>query len=438
MKRFFFVLAFCLSCAVLHAQDSYYSDFNPDRDMVPSVSENNFFSRGIQYGGWATPSFGTREADDSRTTIMAAVFRLWAKSYLWDNAFIYVRAKDSLSIPTTDRIKNKNIVDLDVGYIEAKFLNDTLKLSVGRKYFVIGTGLIMNNRGDGFEASYSNKYFGAMAFVNYSGLFQKDENPYKISTADYSDGAKRLFAGGVLSTNILANQNFYLYGVNQKDFAKNKEQRYDSLYLGIGAKGVLFSNLDYYAEFIYETGKSYIAFSTTKEDISAMAVDTGLAMRFTFATEPVILFQYSYGSGDKDRIMPANQAGKDTHFISFGTFNGGLGLNPELGNLHVIRGGFSFQPFDRVPVNFIRRMTLVAKYSYYMKDKVDASINGGEAINSERNVGQGVDAVLRWKIFYDMSLFAAYAIFLPGKAYDNPSQTESNRQFFLCGANISF
>ncbi|MCL1912212.1 MAG: alginate export family protein [Leptospirales bacterium] len=436
MKKIFFVLAFCLSYTVLYAQDFYYSDFNPDRDMAPSVSENTFFSRGIQYGGWATPAFGIKDTGDSKTTIMAAVFRLWAKSYLWDDAFIYVRAKDSLFIPLTDGMENKNIVDLDIAYIDAKFRDGALRLSAGRKYFVVGTGLIMNGRGDGFDASYNSGYFGARLFVNYSGLFQKDENPYKISSADYSDGAKRLFAGGVLSTNILANQNFYLYGINQKDFAKDKNGRYDSLYLGAGVKGVLFANLDYYAEFIYETGKSYKNFNDkngTEKDVAAMAVDAGFARHFAFATEPVLIFQYSYGSGGGDCY--GQTAEKDTHFNSFGTFNGGLGLNPELGNLHVIRGGFSFQPLDRVQMNFIRRMTLVAMYSYYMKDKANVPINDGEAIKTDRNVGQGVDAALRWKIFSDVSLFVTYGIFLPGKAYDS---TESNKQFFLCGANISF
>jgi len=435
MKKIFFILAFCLSCAVLYAQDAYYSDFNPDRDMTPSVSENTFFSRGVQYGGWATPALGIRDDGDTKTTVMAAIFRLWAKSYLWDNAFIYVRGKDSLSIPiNSDELENKNRVDLDVAYIEAKFWDGVLKLGVGRKYFTMGTGLVMNGRGDGLEVTYDGAYLGARAFASYSGLFQKDENPYKISSADYADGAKRLFAGGVLSTGVLPNQNFYVYGMNQKDFAKEKTSRYDSLYWGVGAKGVLFSALDYYGEFIYEMGKSYDDVGE-KKDIAAMAIDAGLSLRLPFITEPVIIAQYSFGSGDNDRIQAANTAGEDAHFVSFGTFNGGLGLNPILGNLHVIRAGFSFQPFDQVPLNFIRRMTLVAKYSYYMKDKPSVPINGGEGEEPERYVGQGADAVLRWKIFSDLSLFASYGIFLPGKAYNSG---ESNRQFFLCGANISF
>jgi hypothetical protein len=274
--------------------------------------------------------------------------------------------------------------------------------------------------------------------ANYSGLLQKDDNPYRLSSADYADGAKRMFAGGVLSTDVLLNQTFYVYGLNQKDFTKEKKSAYDSIYIGGGLRGVLFSRLGYYGEFIYEMGKSYGDDGLTqpeKKDIQAMAVDAGLDLSFGFATKPVILLQYTFGSGDGDRTKNVNEKGNDTHFISLGTFNGGLGLNPTLGNLHVLRGGLSFEPLDWTGFNTLRRITLVAKYSYYMKDKPEGAINSGEATQPERFVGQGGDASLRWKLFWDMSLFASYGIFLPGKAYDD---NESQRHFLLFGLNLSF
>jgi hypothetical protein len=70
-----------------------------------------------------------------------------------------------------------------------------------------------------------------------------------------------------------------------------------------------------------------------------------------------------------------------------------------------------------------------------MKDSASSAINGGDADNNSRDVGQGIDAVLRWKIFSDVSVFATYGIFLPGSAYDSG---ESYKQFLLCGANLSF
>jgi hypothetical protein len=436
MKKIFLVFLLLLPCFLYAAeQDAYYSDFNPDRDMTFAEKENSFFTKGIQYGGWATPAIGMREAGGLKTTVLAGTLRLWLKSYLWNDTFIYVRGKDSLSVPLEPAgMEDKNVLDLDAGYIETKLFGGGLRLAVGRKYFVVGTGLSMNGRGDGLEINYAGGVFGVKAFVNYSGLLQKDDNPYKISSADYSDGAKRLFAGGVLSTSFVSNQNFYIYGMNQKDFTKDDASKYDSMYAGAGAKGVVFSRLGYYGEFIYQMGKS-ISATGEKDNIAAMAVDAGIDLRFSVATEPVILIQYAYGSGDKDRISGLNEAGKDTNFISFGTFNGGMGLNPILSNLHVLRGGLSFQPFDWLPYRTFRRVTLVAKYSYYMKDKAEAPFGAGEGSSNERYVGQGGDAVLRWKIFSDVALFASYGIFIPGGAFDDG---EPDRQFFLFGSNISF
>ena len=417
------------------SRDSYYPDFGSDADMELSVEGNSFSTRGVQYGGWVTPAM--MYSSEQELTLSATVLKLWARAYLWNNAYIYVRAKDILSVPVdNDAYDTENILDLDVAFLDMSFMNERVRVTLGRKYFIVGSGLVLNDRGDGGELDIFSSYVNFKAFASYTGLLIKDYNPYNLSSADISDGSERLFAGGVLSSNYY-NHQIYLFGMAQVDLSGDENDNYDSQYYGAGFRGVLGS-AGYHGEFVYETGESYTS-AGEKADIKAMAVTAGFDYMLDLATSPVLMLQYAYGSGDGDRSdtvsSAGNVSGNDENFISFGTFLAGYGLNPSIGNLHVLRAGFSLQPTSMLDSLILKRTTLVAKYSYYMKDNSAAPIKAGEASLDDSFVGQGLDLSLRWKIFSDMSFFVSYGLFIPGSAYDS---SESNRHFTMAGLNISF
>ena len=151
---------------------------------------------------------------------------------------------------------------------------------------------------------------------------------------------------------------------------------------------------------------------------------------------PALILQYAYGSGDKHRTdytsptRPGTAEGDDTGFMYFGTFSGGFALKPVLANIHILRGGFSFSPFDK--------MSLGAKYAYYMKDKKDSPIGSNEGTTAESFIGQGVDVSFRWQIFYDLSVYVNYGLFLPGDAFEtSEGEKEGNRNFIMAGMNLS-
>jgi hypothetical protein len=80
-------------------------------------------------------------------------------------------------------------------------------------------------------------------------------------------------------------------------------------------------------------------------------------------------------------------------------------------------------------------MSIGAKYLYYIKDKKEAPIAEDDAKLSKSFIGQGVDISFRWQIFYDLSTYINYGLFLPGNAYDSK---EGTRNFIMFGANLSF
>ena len=426
--------------------ERFFYGSNADEDFKIVSSDNSFSDRGIQYGAVISPIF--LYEDNSGGTLSSYILnaRVWGRIYLWNNAFFYMRVKNSyLGIITQDgdyeSYESDNLLELDLAYISMPYQN--MNFSVGRKYYTIGTGLVLNGRGDGAEAVWHSSLFSINLLGLYTGLLLKDDNPYRLSEKDISDGAKRMFSGGTVSA-FFNNQKLYIFGLVQIDNAnqtKGNEEKYDSRYYGTGLDGVLFGDLVYYAEFVYETGTSYISdpSSNKKSNISAFAVNSGVYYYvppainpFSAALNPALIFQYSFGSGDENResYYSSNRpggSGDDKGFIAFGTFAGGYALKPQLGNIHIIRGGFSFSPY--------RRMSVGSKYLYYLKDKKDAPINSGEADLPKSFIGQGVDVSFRWQIFYDLSMYVNYGLFLPGDAYDSGSN--KTRNFFMAGVNLS-
>ncbi|MCL1864178.1 MAG: alginate export family protein [Spirochaetes bacterium] len=463
--KIIFVLLTLITAIHLFAQSAqrdeerFFYGSNVDKDFEVANTAKSFSNKGIQYGAILSPIYILDDSDEvydswgsltggGRLSSYILNAKVWGKVYLWDNSFFYIRGKNSYlgiiskkGIYDNDYYKSDNLLDLDLSYLSMSFKN--LNISAGRNYYTVGTGLVLNGRGDGGEIAWNSSFLSINLLGLYTGLLIKDDNPYKLSDIDVADGAKRGFAGGTVSA-FFYNQKLYLFGLVQRDFADeddpSSKKRYNSEYYGAGLDGVLFSNMSYYAEFVYETGKSYAYGDTKKYNISAYAINSGIYYYIPVVFSPALIFQYSFGSGDKYRSQYSGSlrdygSGDDKGFIPFGTFNGGYALKPNLGNMHIIRGGFSFAPF--------KAMSLGAKYLYYLKDKKEAHVNAGEARVPEKFVGQGIDVSFRWQIFYDLSMYVNYGLFLPGDAYDEDGfyywlpESKKARNFVMAGVNFS-
>ena len=423
-------------------EDRFFYKSDADRDLKLIAPESGFSKKGIQYGAILSPVYLFEDNDGGKLGSYILNASVWAKANLWSNSFFYIRGKDSyMGITTNDgsysSVESDNLLDLDLAYLSTSSGSGALNLSLGRKYYSIGSGVVLNGRGDGAETSFFSSIFSLKLLGLYTGLLKKDNNPYGLSDKDITDGAERAFSGGTV-TAALYNQKLYLFSLAQIDMAdqtKDVETKYDSQYYGAGLEGVVLGDISYFAEFIYETGTSYITNTSApneESDIAAMAVNSGINYYIPIAFNPALILQYSYGSGDKyrssyktsNRISGSGE--DDTGFMYFGTFSGGYALKPTLSNIHIFRAGFSFAP--------IEKMSLSAKYDYYMKDKKEAPINSGEATLPEAFIGQGVDVSLRWQMFYDLSMYVNYGLFLPGDAYDSST---GEKTFVMAGVNLS-
>ncbi len=427
MKQLVIIITalFCFSGALL-AQDSYFGDFKSDTDMEVKTPGQNLFNKGVQYGGWLTPVMYYSKDNTAELSQSINTLRLWFRTFLWNDASLYIRGKYTFTGTMYEKDSGASdtghVVDLDIASLNMSFFNKQLTVQAGRKYFLVGSGLVLNNRADGMEVNYFNKYVNVQAMASYTGLLLKDSNPYFIKTADLSGSEDYFFAGGTLSGSYF-NQTLYFIALAQKQFEDGPGGKLENQFYGGGLKGAIIDGLTYYVEFVYQLQ------SNSGEDFTEMGTALEVKYSLDTVTKPVFMFQYAYGSGSDT-----------TKFINYGTYNAGLGWNPELKNLHVLRFGTSVSPTDMVSINWLKRMSFIFKYSLYLVDDDSAVVGtAGETTTTpapgEKIAGHGLDFALRWRIFSDLSFFANYGVYVPGPAFGS---SDPNRHFAMGGLNISF
>lgn len=450
IKKFMFCTAvLLLAGSVLSAQtdnkenEEFIPDFSSDTDMKELRVKEEPLT--FKFGGWISSALidetgGNDRYGDQKLLSLVTISKLWVKASVTSNMYIYVRGEDidNQVLDESNRTDDdgSNLLSLDMAFLSWSTERNALQLNIGRKFFNLGTGLVLSDRGDGGELCWYNRIADIQILGAVTDYLEKDTSPYKISG---QDNTKRTFIGGTISRKIY-NQKLYLLALDQIDNTDEENTAYDSQYYGIGLQGTA-GNAFYYGEYIRESGESSSTASTVtgtvvkKTDIKASAFTAGLDYYFSSRFNPVLLFNYAYGSGDSD-INDSDDKG----FYYFGKYVGGYAFRPVLSNMHIMRAGFSISPGAAFDSRSLKRINILAKYSYYMKDNKNGVINYGETMdtdgttNGKTGIGSGIDVALRWRIFYDFAVFANYALFMPGDAY---SSDEKNRTFIFAGIHLN-
>ena len=215
---------------------------------------------------------------------------------------------------------------------------------------------------------------------------------------------------------------------------------YDTFYFGLGARGALAHNLNYWAEGVFESGRSFGDGMFIRRDVvEAWGWDVGVEYLFDHPTEARLAFEYMFASGDSDRrFSPTNAAGgnrgdrEDTSFNAFGFRDTGLALGPTLSNLHIWKFGGSFKPLPDKAV--LRDIELGSNWFLYHKNRSNAAISDFTADVGDGWVGWEMDYFMNWRMASDVSWTVRWGTFFPGSAYS----TDDCRHFFFTGVTWSF
>lgn len=222
-----------------------------------------------------------------------------------------------------------------------------------------------------------------------------------------------------------------------KDYLQ--DYSYDSRYFGVGSRGEILHNLNYWGEGVFENGHSFgDGDFIRRDDIQAWGADVGLEYSWDRPARPRVAGEYMFASGDGERLFSAtsarggNYAGRDNAFNAFGYRDTGIALGASPSNLHIWKAGGSFLPLHRV--EWLRELELGTNWFLYHKNQSAGAISDSTAQEFNGYVGWEMDYFVNWRVSADLSWTFRWGLFFPGDAYEDRSE----RSFFFTGLTWSF
>lgn len=316
------------------------------------------------------------------------------------------------------------------------------KVRIGRQEVVFGTGYALNLPLDSVLVD------GKIYDFRVTGLFGKTIGSYpNVDTSEPVDShsARRFFGVQAQYEGFDKHQPF-AYFVWNDDYTDERPQdalqnySYDTQYFGFGSRGEVVHNLNYWTEWVFESGRSYGDGDFLQRDVvKGWGWDIGVEKLWDVPMRPRISGEYMFASGDADRLFsPSNANGGnrgdrlDTSFVGFGYRDTGISLGPTNSNLHIWRLGGEFQPLESVEM--FRDMELGTNWFLYHKHHRRAAISDGGADMFDGFVGWEMDYFINWRLASDISWTIRWGMFFPGDAFSD----QSSRSFLFTGLTWSF
>lgn len=413
----------------------------------------------FDYGGWINFRADNYNEDDNDTSTVDALddmysldSRFWIKATLkppvgasYKNEHsCYIRIKDIHDIER--RSDDDGDYDHDGPHLDYAYLVLDVRpywLEIGRRYFSVGQGIAYSNVSDGVELLANLQDWNLKALVSHT---LPHEDNIDSSVPGWGKGSDRTYLGVEATYLGIPDHGIYGYFLMQKDDSEewpgddtSHDYTYDSEYFGLGSQGKILPSVHYWAEIIWETGKSYIFDSNEKKDVDAWGGDFGISYDADIYSHPNFSFEYAFGSGDADRssvtdTVNGNASGDDKNFLYFGYLPAGYALSPRLSNLHFYKAGVLLKPLEMF--RFFRNLSVGADYYQYWKDKEAGGIYDGDATISDDDIGSEIDLRASWQILSDLSCSLEYGYFMPGDAYADSADDPEN--YFLVTTTFTF
>lgn len=411
-----------------------------------------------QWGGWI--DYYIFQFDDGEQTdrvLQRPTLALWTRARIDGGAHeIFARMRLSYSYfnPGDEYDLQQDWVgpNLDRGWYEIDIgkafrLNSPsdpiqAKVRVGRQDFQLGTGFVYDQPLD--AVSFRAKVYDFAV----TGLIGKTIASYpNIDHSEPVDShSNRCFFGVQIDYQGFENHVPFAYALWNTDHTDERPQdplqeySYDTQYFGLGSRGSIVKNLNYWGEIALEQGSSYgDGMYRRQDDVDAWGWDVGLEYLFDSPLRPRVAGEYMFGSGDADRVFsPTDAAGgnrgdrDDTSFVGFGFRDTGIasGLLPS--NLHVWKVGGSLTPFEKVEL--LRDLEVGTNWFLYHKHHPRGAISDSTAGEFEGYVGWEMDYFVNMRLASDLSWTIRWGMFYPGSAFDNRDE----RSFLFTGLTWSF
>ena len=323
--------------------------------------------------------------------------------------------------------------------------------TIGRQFLYVGRGIAFALTTDAISFDWHCGDFAGLLFGSQS-VRHFDNIDRSAPGHTRSD---REFFGAQVEYERWDHHRPYAFAVVQRDRTNEtpndalQEYDYDSEYWGFGIRGeTLFGegetgigiqNLQYFGEFIIQTGHSIgdddnpATISDSSDDIESWAFDVGLIYYPEHRTKPRVLLEFAYASGDEDRFSPQNTllgntpGSDDEGFLGFGFVNTGVSFAPLLANLEFVRVAGAFRPFEDCCEWRVSNMEIGSSFFAYWRPEDNAGVSDIRADTPGTHfLGTEVDFFMNWRISSDLYLLLNYGVFFPEA---DSFTVERSRQF---------
>ena len=202
-----------------------------------------------------------------------------------------------------------------------------MKIRLGRQEVMFGTGYVLDLPLDAVT------FDSQLDKLRIRGLFGRTpgSTPNIDRSPPVASHSARWLYGVEASYTGLERHVPFVYALWNDDFTDERtptwfqNYTYDTQYYGIGSRGELAHNLRYWAEGVFETGRSWgDGRWLVRDKVRAWGLDAGLEYLFEAPLRPRASFEYMYASGDGDRVGSTNSAaggnlrGQDSAFNALG------------------------------------------------------------------------------------------------------------------------
>ncbi len=313
---------------------------------------------------------------------------------------------------------------------------------IGRQPVVFGTGYALDLPMDAvtWELKADKLRMTGLAARTIPSLPNIDPSPAVDTHSD------RRFLGVQLNYDGFQRHQPFVYAFWNDDATDERPQDYtqgygyDTFYFGAGSRGEIAPNLAYWGEAVLETGQGYNDGDfLRRNDVEAFAANAGVEKRWLVRLRPRVAAEYMFASGDNDRLVNATGAlggnrrdHEDNAFVGFGFRDTGLATGFALSNLHIIKSGASFTPFEEIDA--LRDMELGTNWFLYYKNQSRGALSDATADNFSGYVGWEMDYFINWRLSSDLAWTFRWGSFFPGSAYSD----RDYRHFVFTGITWSF
>jgi hypothetical protein len=412
-----------------------------------------------QWGGWIDYYiFHFDDGVQSQRVLQRPGLNLWTRMRIDDGAHeIFARMKLNFDYYNPGDEEDQRQQDwigpnLDRGWYQidvgrAFRLNSPsdplqLKVRVGRQETQFGTGLAFDMPTD------SVQLYGKIHDFRIDGLIGKTiaSTPNIDGSESVDTHSNRCLFGVQVRYEGFDHHVPFAYALWNNDKTDERPQdpyqqySYDTQYFGFGSRGQIIPNLNYWGEFVFEQGHSYMnTIGIRRNHVDAWAWDAGLEYLFQCPMRPRIAAEYIFASGDSQRVYSPTDSGggigrdlEDSSFSGFGYRDTGLSAAPEMSNIHIWKAGGSLAPLESIEL--FRDMELGTNWFLYHKHHSRGAISDGTAGMYEGFVGWEMDYFVNWRLTSDVSWTIRWGMFFPGSAF----QDRDERSFLFTGVTWSF